>query len=593
VAGIRCVDLDARRFPRRHKIGGQIRLMGVDTYRTEGRTMNEIVISSAGHLTGRTSQTDPPPMSIETTPGGTAVDGQRASKAACAILAAMGFGAFIAQMFSTVIAPALPTIKADLGLGLSAQTWTITAYSLAFGAALVAGGRLGDLVGEVKMIVIGFIIFGVGLVISAIAVAGPFMISGRAIQGIGIGISAPATLSIVVNSFPIAQRGFAVAVWGVAHGYGMVMGPLFCAWVMHIASWRWVFWVAVLLTALVILVTLSVTRGYKSVIARGTYDWPGLIIGGSGITLFTYGLQNSSVSWTVAPTWGSLTAGVVLLAVFGFVETRSASPLVDFGLWKERLFCGGFFAEVAVGFAFIPFLTFVGSLYFIDVLGYSPAKASWVIVVISGICMLFEPTAGRWIDKVGPGIPITVGLVMQAVALAWIGLFFGPHTTLTDVVIPLALMCIGAVIAVPACNAAGMAAVDAERAGMGSGLIQMTYNIPAALGVALVTSIIGTITATKISAGLGSNTELDELATNYAHAIQAGNLSQANDILTALSNDSAEAIKRAAVSASSAAITTSMLALAVVALAGAIFAWVVIGRRRTPDHIEMTHAAQL
>ena len=105
------------------------------------------------------------------------LSGQKASKAALAILAAMGFGALIAQMFSTVIGPALPTIKAYLALSLSAQTWTITAYSLAFGAALVAGGRMGDLVGEVRMIVIGFMIFVVGLVMSAIAVGCELLIS--------------------------------------------------------------------------------------------------------------------------------------------------------------------------------------------------------------------------------------------------------------------------------------------------------------------------------------------------------------------------------------------------------------------------------
>ena len=521
------------------------------------------------------------------------VYGQKASRAAWAILAAMGFGALIAQMFSTVIGPALPTIKADLGLSLSAQTWTISAYSLAFGTALIAGGRMGDLVGEVKMIVIGFTVFGGGLVLSAIAVAGPLMISGRAIQGIGIGISAPATLSIVVNSFPIAQRGFAVGVWGFAHGFGLLIGPLFAAWMMHVASWRWVFWVAVPLTVLVIVVILAATRGYQSVIAKGKYDWAGLIIGGAGITLVTYGLQNSSESWTAPATWGSLAGGVILLALFGVVEARIAHPLVDFGLWKERLFSGGFFAECAVGFVYIPFLTFLGSLFFINVLDYSPAKASWVIVITTGICMVFEPPAGRWVDKIGPGIPITVSLLMQAVALAWIGLFFGPNTTLAGMVIPLALMGIGVGISLPACNTAAMSAVDAERAGMGSGLIQMTFNIPAALGVALVTSVIGTLTATKITGGLGNRPELSDVAVRYGDAVQEGNLTTANQILAALPSDAAEAIKQAAVGASSAAITTSMLVLAVIALAGAIFAWVVIGRRRTPDHLQMTHAAKV
>ena len=528
-------------------------------------------------------------MTVDTADG----NGEKAGKAAWAILAAMGFGALIAQMFSTVIGPALPTIKEDLALGLSAQTWTITAYSLAFGAALVAGGRMGDLVGEVKMIVVGFVIFGAGLLMSAIAVAGPLMISGRAIQGIGIGISAPATLSIVVNSFPLAQRGFAVGVWGFAHGFGLLLGPLFAAWMMDIASWRWVFWVALPLTGLVIAVTLAATRGYKSVIATGKYDWVGLILGATGITLLTYGLQNSSVSWTATGTWGSIAAGIALLGAFGVFETRISHPLVDFGLWKERLFSGGFFAESAVGFVYIPFLVFVGSLYFINVLGYSPGKAANVILITTGICMVFEPPAGKWVDKVGPGLPIAVSLLMQAVALAWMGLAFGPSTSLGQMVVPLALMGIGVGISLPACNTAGMSAVDPERAGMGSGLMQMTFNIPAALGVGLVTSIIGTLTASKVGPGLGTRTELRDIAAQYADAVQDGDMKRADDMLAALPQDSIDAVKNAVASATSGAINVSMLALSAVALAGAIFAWVVIGRRRTPDHIEMTHAAQV
>src|SRR5262249_49686148 len=126
----------------------------------------------------------------------------------------------------------------------------------------------------------------------------------------------------------------------------------------------------------------------------------------------------------------------------------------------------------------------------------------------------------------------------------------------------------------------GMSAMDSQRVGMGSGVMQMTFNIPAALGMALATSVIGTRTASKIGVGLDNRGELRDLATQYAHTVKNGNLSQANHILAALPNDSAEAIRRAAVSASSAAITTSMLVLAAVALMGAVFAWVIIGRQR-------------
>ena len=175
------------------------------------------------------------------------------------------------------------------------------------------------------------------------------------------------------------------------------------------------------------MVTLAATRGYKSVIATGKYDWIGLIPRATGITLLTFGLQNSSVSWTATATWGSIVGGIALLGIFGVVETRIAHPLVDFGLWKERLFSGGFLPKARGGFVYIPFLVFIGSLYFINVLGYSPGKAANVILITTGICMVFEPPAGKWVDKVGPGLPITVALLMQAVALAWMGLLFRPQ----------------------------------------------------------------------------------------------------------------------------------------------------------------------
>ncbi|MDQ7830281.1 MAG: MFS transporter [Desulfovibrionaceae bacterium] len=502
----------------------------------------------------------------------------RTNASAWAILAAMGFGALIAQMFSTVIGPALPTIKDDLDLSLSMQAWTITAYSLAFGTALIAGGRLGDLVGEVRMIVIGYVIFGVGLVLSAMATSGLLMVSGRTVQGIGIGISAPATLSIVVNAFSASRCGFAIGVWGFAHGLGLLVGPIFAGYMLDLLSWRWVFWLAVPLTVAVILVTLAATRNYRSVLSSGRYDILGLVLGGLGITLVTYGLQNASNGWGLPATWGALATGVVLLVVFGVVETRTADPLVDFSLWRERLFAGAFFAESAVGFVYIPMLTFVGSLFFINVLGYSPVMAGWVIVITTGTCMVLEPPAGRLVDRIGPGIPIVASLAMQAAALFWMGAFTA-QTTLAELIIPLALMGAGVGIALPACNAAGMRALRPEQAGMGSGLLQMTFNVPAALGVALVTSIMGARSLDQVGTALAGQPFLRQ-GLEYAQAVKDGNDAAAAAILDALPSESAAMVKQALVSAQSATIASSMTVLGAIALAGAIMALLILGRRR-------------
>lgn len=514
------------------------------------------------------------------TDASTATHQPTSSAKAWAILAAMGFGALIAQMFSTVIGPALPTMKEDLGLSLSTQTWTITAYSLAFGAALVAGGRLGDLVGEVKLIVIGFVIFGVGLFMSAVAVGGTLMISGRAIQGIGIGISAPATLSIVVNTFPVARRGFAVGIWGFAHGFGLFVGPLFAGYMMEIASWRLIFWVSLPLTALVIIVTIVATRGYRSVLAKGTYDVVGLILGALGITLVTLGLQNASNGWGEVTTWGPLVLGAGLLMGFWLVETRIKHPLVDFGLFRSRMFSGGFLSESVVGFIYIPMLTFIGSLYFISVLGMTPVEAGWVIVITTGTCMLVEPIAGRIVDRIGPGIPVVVSLILQGVALIWMGTFT-PDTTIPQLIIPLALMGIGVGVALPACNTAGMSAVSTEQAGMGSGLMQMTFNIPAALGVAVVTSLVGSLTISKVSSAMSGNDSQDA-AVSYSEAVELGDTSGAQAILDKLPQEVQELIQQTVIAAQSSTITLSMLILGIVALAGAVMAAFLLGVRKRP-----------
>jgi len=500
------------------------------------------------------------------------------SASAWGILAAMGFGAFIAQMFSTVIGPALPTIGDDLDLSLSEQTWTITSYSLAFGTALIAGGRLGDLVGEVRMIVIGFMLFGGGLVLSAMATDGLVMISGRTVQGIGIGVSAPATLSIVVNVFPALRRGFAVGVWGSAHGSGLLVGPFFAGYMLDLLDWRWIFWIAMPLTAMVILITLAATRNYRSKLSSGRYDVIGLILGGGGTTLATYGLQNACDGWTLPATWGALAAGAALLVAFGLVETRTADPLVDFSLWRERLFAGAFFVQSAVGFIYIPMLTFVGSLFFINVLGYSPVKASWVIAITPGVCMALGPPAGRIVDRFGPGIPLAISLVMLAVALFWMG-GFTPQTTLAELILPLTLMGAGAGVALPACNTAGMNALKPEQAGMGSGLIQMTFNVPAALGVALVTSIMGSLWLDRMKAELAGRPFLQQ-GLEYAQALKNGNDDGARALLETLPSNTAAMVKQAMVYAQSSTITISMTALGGVALAGAIMSLLFIGRRR-------------
>lgn len=495
-------------------------------------------------------------------------DSSVTTQRAWAILLAMGLGALIAQMFSTVIGPALPTIKAELDLNFSGQTWTVTAYSLGFGAALVAGGRLTGLVGEVRLIVIGYAVFGAGLVASALATDGLLLIAGRGIQGIGIGISAPATLSIVVNTFPVARRGMAVGLWGAAHGLGLLLGPLVAGYLVEVVSWRWIFWVAVPLTLVVIAVTLAATRGYPSTRTPGRFDVLGLVLGASGITALVLGLQYSSNGWAEPMTIVPIVLGVALLVAFFVVQTRIADPLIDLSLFRKRMFAGAFFSSSMVGFAYIPMLTFVGALYLIGVLGMSPVEAGWVIMFTTATTVIVEPLGGRWVDAIGPRVPMVLSLALFAVGLGSL-VTISPESTVAQLAAPLIIVGVAVGIALAACNTAAMSSVDTDKAGMASGLIQMTFNLPAAIGVAVVTSLVGTLALARVEAATAGS-DVQAAAMSYQEAIERGDEQGASAILEGLTDSSRAFVQEAVAAAEASTIGLSMAILGFLTLLAAV-----------------------
>ncbi len=515
----------------------------------------------------------------------------KVSGRAWAILAAMGFGAFIAQMFGSIIANALPQMQKDLNLSAGNTTWIASGYFLAFGVGLIAGGRLGDLIGEVKMVVIGYSVFGVTLITAAIAPDGLVLILSRIGQGLGIGISAPATLTIVVNSFPVLRRGMAVGTWGAAHGIGIALGPILGGAATDSLGWRYIFWLTVPLDILVIVVTIIACRTYKSVLAKGSYDVIGLILGGAGVTALVYGLQISSAKgWSSPTVIAYLVAAVILLIAFYIVEHKVKHPLVDFGLFKERLFSGGFLAEFGIGLVYLPMLTFVGGFYLITVLGFSPLEAGFVILPTTGVAALLQPISGRVMDRFGPGRPIAVGMILAGISLFWLTQIT-PETTFAMLLGPFLIMGVAVSLVLPGGNTAGMLAVDAKRAGMGAGVLQMAFVLCNGIGIAVVTSMLGSLQSSQLD-DLTSGKDYAALATQYDALVQSDPASAAK-LLAGLPEATQQAITAAANTAYSTSLGICMGVLGVVSIVGAVLAYWLIGKRRRPDHIEMTHAAAI
>lgn len=500
---------------------------------------------------------------------------------AWAILAATGLGAFIAQGFGQIVNVAMPAMQADLEMSLTATAWIASSYFLAFAVTMVAGGRLADLVGEVRLIVIGYVVFALGCVLSAVAWDGFFLIIGRVIQGAGVGIAAPATLSIVVNAFPREYRGFAVGTWGLAHGAGIAISPLIGGGVTDTLGWRGLFLVTLPLTAVVIVATLLSTRRYKSPTTPGRYDVTGLAIGGLGVVSLVFGLTQSGDSgWTSPVVIGALAGGVALLVAFYFVERSSADPLIDFSLMRDRRYLGGFVAEFGFGFMYIPVSILLPGLFLVGVLHYSPADASLLFLPSTALTALSEPLAGRAIDVWGPRIPLTVGILIGAAALFWFSTI-GPDMAYLELLGPLLVLGLAAGIVIPGGNAAGMSTIKKANAGMASGFLQMAFVIANSIGLA----VVSTMTITFRSDHVDSATQgkpFGELAQTFASLEAEKGPDVAAKALTDVPRGVAGQVRHIANEALSSGLGTSFLILAFITIGVGIAVFLLLRQEGRP-----------
>src|SRR5271167_2791140 len=252
------------------------------------------------------------------------------------ILTAMIFAVAMTFIDQTIVAIAAPTIQHDLGLSSSGMQWAINAYLLSLAALFAFGGRLADTVGHRKMVVLGVIIFAAASAMCGLtpkgSLAEAWIVFFRAIQGAGGAIMFPAALAIVVQTFALRERGRALAVFfGIAGGLtaiGPILGGYLTQW-----TWRAIFWVniPVAIIALILIVISKPVTLHRP--AR--MDYRGLVLIVLGVGLSVFGFQQSSIwGWSNPATGACIAAGVVLLAVFYFVELGTPSPLMQVDIFR-------------------------------------------------------------------------------------------------------------------------------------------------------------------------------------------------------------------------------------------------------------------
>jgi EmrB/QacA subfamily drug resistance transporter len=438
------------------------------------------------------------------------------------ILAAMIFAVSMTFIDQTIVALAAPSLQDDLGLSATGVQWIINGYLLSLSALFAFGGRLADIAGHRRMVLIGTVTFATASALCGATptgdIAETWMIVFRVIQGAGAALMFPAALAIVVAAFPLNERGKAMAIFfGIAGGLtavGPIAGGYLTEW-----TWRAIFWVNVPVAIIAVLLTLRAKPEDRRTPAP--MDYRGAVLIALGMGLAVLGFQQSSVwGWGSVGTWACIVGGILFLVVFVVHERGLEHPLMRVRIFADRAFAADNAVLFLISIAFVP-LFFFGSLYAQVALGDDASGAGLYLVTFFGGFAAGSQWGGRLLDSQGARAAVVPGLVVSTVGFAlWAGhldkLDFGDQW----VFIVLAGIGIGLVLG-PA-NTDAINRAPRTSYGEATGITQTVRNFGASLGLAVLGTVLILQNKANIESSLGALGVPKERADAIADSISQG-----------------------------------------------------------------------
>ena len=438
------------------------------------------------------------------------------------ILAAMIFAVSMTFIDQTIVAIAIPTLQDDLHMTATGVQWIINGYLLALAALFAFGGRLADIAGHRRMVVIGVITFATASGLCGATPTGSgaeaWMIVFRVIQGAGAALMFPAALAIVLEAFPVAQRGRALALFfGIAGGLTCV-GPLAGGYLTE-WTWRAIFWVNIP----VALIALFLTWKSKpdNVKHPSALDYKGTALITAGMALLVLGLQQSSIwGWGDVKTWAAIAVGIALLVAFVFYELKLTNPLLRLQVFKDRAFAVDNVILFLLMIPFVP-LFFFASMYAQISLGESASETGLYLLIFFAGFVLASQRGGQILDKVGARPAIVSGCAVAA------GGFFLWGHSLTELSVSdqwpfIVLAGIGCGLILSPANTDALNRVAKDRYGEATGITQTVRNFGSSLGLAVLGTILISENRSNLESTLGAKGIPKSVADNIADQISQG-----------------------------------------------------------------------
>ena len=406
------------------------------------------------------------------------------------ILAVLGVAQLMVILDNTVVNIALPTAQHALRFSNADRQWVVTAYSLAFGSLLLLGGRIGDLFGRKRTLIIGLAGFAGASAIGGASVNFPMLVTARTVQGAFGALLAPSVLALLTTTFTdFRERGKAFAIYGGIAGAGGALGLLLGGILTSYASWRWTLYINLVFAAVA---TTGAVLWLKNDRAadRDPLDVRGLVLVTGGLFCLVYGFSHAeTTAWGNPFTIGFLVFGVILLASFAVLETRAPYPLLPPRIIQNRTRGGSILAMLFASmglFGVFLFLTY----YLQEILRFSPVKTGFAFLpMIAALATMAQVSNRVLLPRLGPKVIVPTGLLMNAAALYLLHRV-GLHSSYVSHVLPyLLLLGLGFGLSLAPSFSTGTLGLKPGDAGVGSATLNTAQQVGGSIGTALLNTL--------------------------------------------------------------------------------------------------------
>ncbi len=480
---------------------------------------------------------------------------------------------FMVGIDATVLNVALPSLVRELGASTSQLQWITTAYSLVFAGLLLTAGSLGDRFGRKRALMLGLVIFGLGSALCAYSPSAIVLIAARGLLGLGAAFVLPATMSVLTNVFPDAERPKAIGIWAAASALAPAAGPTLGGWLLGQFWWGSIFLINVPLAAIALLAAWAIVPASKDPSAPRP-DPAGTVLSTAGLIGLLYAIIEAPArGWGSPATVGASAGGVLLLAGFAFWEAHSTHPMLDLRFFRNARFSAAGAAVTLVNFAFVGTM-FLLTQFLQFVLGYTPLQAGIRILPAAIGVMVIAPTSARLVAWFGTKLVVATGMVIIAggfAVMATVTVASGYALA----AMALALFGVGAGLVSSPATESMIGSLPKAKAGVGSATNDTTIELGGALGVAVLGSILASGYAAQIA---GAVHGLPAAAAAAAHS----NLGDALAAARQLGGPAGQGLATAARTAFVHGLGTTELAGLAVTLAGALTVLVFLPARAAP-----------